>query len=440
MSKYSTEELSAMVEPTRYHRKLFVDEDIFDLEMERIYGRAWIYIGHESQVKNPGDYVTTRIGVKNPVVMVRDGNGKDIHVLHNRCGHKGATVVNRECGNVTRFRCNFHGWTFRTDGKLVGTPHATGYQDCGFDRNNPQYNMPGVSRQGEYRGFIFASLSEEGPELETFLGEVKSSFDNMVERSPEGRLELVGKGFRYVKNSNWKAFMDNLDDAMHPMVTHQSVGEACEDYLREMGEVSDPKLKKIVEILNPFISSYEFFDEMGVTTCAYGNGWTGGESSIHSEYDEIPGYRQLLVEAYGKEKARRILSVNRHNTIVYPCMTLKGAIQNIRVVRPVSVNKSIIESYSFRPVGAPEELLQRNILYSNLVNSPASLVGNDDAEMYERLQLGLQDEAGDWMDTHRYLNRDKEVKPGVFTAPGTSDLSFRNMYKAWKEYMMQEAA
>ena len=299
--------------------------------------------------------------------------------------------------------------------------------------------MARVARQGEYRGFIFASLSSQGPSLDTYLDKVKSSIDNMVERSPVGKLEVVGKGFRYVKNCNWKAFMDNLDDAMHPMVTHQSVGEACSDYLKNIDLEANPELRRAAEIINPFNSSYDFFDNMGVTACRYGHGWTGGKTSIHSDYADIPGYWEVMVESYGEDKAKQILSTNRHNTIVYPSMTVKGPIQNIRIVRPLAVNKSIIEAYSFRPVGAPDKLMQRNILYSNLVNSPASMVGNDDAEMYERLQRGLLTEAQEWIDTHRFLNDDKEVEPGVRIAPGTSDLSFRNMYKAWRDCMSQEA-
>lgn len=433
MTTLSNDDIAGLVEPRRYHRRLFTDRELFDLEMKRIFGRAWIYVAHESQISEPGDYVTTRIGTQ-PVLAVRGADGA-IHVLHNRCGHKGATVVEKECGNARKFRCQYHGWIYNTDGSLFAQPHPAGYKDCGFDRDDPRYGMPRVARQAEYRGFIFASLSADGPDFDAFIREIRSSFDNMIDRSPVGRLELVGKGFRYLKRSNWKAFMDNLDDAMHPMVTHQSVGDACKDYLRDVDLSQDAELNRYLEIINPFNSSYELYDRMGVTACPYGNGWTGGESSIHSDYDEIPGYRALLTDAYGAERADAILSTNRHNTIVYPSMTLKGPIQNIRVVRPVSVDCSIIEAYCFRPVGAPDEVFRRNVIYSNLVNSPASMVGNDDAEMYERLQHGLLTEAEEWIDTSRYFGREEEIRPGVRVAPGTSDLSFRNMYQAWKDYM-----
>ena len=97
----SNEEISRLVRPDGVHKRVYTDPEIFDLEMKRIYGQAWIYIGHDSQVKNPGDYHTTRIGDQD-VVMVR-GAGGDIHVVYNRCPHKGAQVVPGGDGNTGKF-------------------------------------------------------------------------------------------------------------------------------------------------------------------------------------------------------------------------------------------------------------------------------------------------------------------------------------------------
>ncbi|HEY7775282.1 MAG TPA: Rieske 2Fe-2S domain-containing protein, partial [Kineobactrum sp.] len=128
----STQELAGLVEPARLHKRLYLDPDIFELEMERIWGQAWIFIGHESQVPHTGDYFSTNITHKIPVVMVRDKDGK-VHVLHNRCGHKGAKLVESREGNVRgAFRCPYHGWTFRHDGTLLKIPNDKGYDGTGF--------------------------------------------------------------------------------------------------------------------------------------------------------------------------------------------------------------------------------------------------------------------------------------------------------------------
>jgi 2-chlorobenzoate 1,2-dioxygenase len=88
-----------LVEPGRVHRDVYTDLEIFELEMERIFGRAWLYVGHASQVKAPGDYIAADLG-RQGVIMVRHRDGT-IHVLLNRCTHRGAKVVNERSGNAT---------------------------------------------------------------------------------------------------------------------------------------------------------------------------------------------------------------------------------------------------------------------------------------------------------------------------------------------------
>src|SRR4051812_8458136 len=107
---HTAESLRRLVEPGRVHRSLYTDPEIFQLEMDRIFGTAWIYVGHESQVRNAGDYVATRIAQR-PLLLVRDQDGK-IRVLHNQCAPRGAMVVATECGNASEFRCCYHGWTY----------------------------------------------------------------------------------------------------------------------------------------------------------------------------------------------------------------------------------------------------------------------------------------------------------------------------------------
>ena len=120
MPETSIQDLRDMVQPGRVHRKLYTDPEIFELEMARIFGRAWIYVGHDSQVAAPGDYIATRMG-RQPVVMVRHADG-EVHVVHNRCAHRGAMVVGDEAGHVDEFVCCYHGWTYDTDGRLKSVP------------------------------------------------------------------------------------------------------------------------------------------------------------------------------------------------------------------------------------------------------------------------------------------------------------------------------
>src|SRR5262245_6632838 len=149
MQQRSAEDISQLVQPGRVHRKLYTDPEIFELEMQRIFGRAWIYVGHESQVKKPGDYFATRIG-RRPVVMVRDDNG-DLRVIHNHCAHRGARVVATEQGNAPEFTCCYHGWTYHLDGRIKGVPLNHGYPHD-FDAKNPKVAMNAVKRVKSYEG------------------------------------------------------------------------------------------------------------------------------------------------------------------------------------------------------------------------------------------------------------------------------------------------
>jgi hypothetical protein len=174
---------------------------------------------------------------------------------------------------------------------------------------------------------------------------------------------------------------------------------------------------------------------MGLSAFDHGHGYSGGEISIHSAYSDIPEYQTLMEQAYGVERTRAILSMQRHNTVIYPSATIKGAIQTMRIVRPVAVDRTIIESYVFRLKGAPEALLRRSILYSNLINSSANLVGPDDHAIYRRLQRGLMSAGSDWISMHRGLGSERPSNDGGVRAGGTSDMAFRGQFLAWKHMM-----
>ena len=438
-NNYSDEQIADLVRSDKVHRDVYTDPDIFDLEMERIWGRSWVYVGHESQVKEAGDYFATSIG-KQQVILTRHKD-KKVHVLFNRCSHKGAQLIGDTCGHAKQMRCPYHGYVFDTDGALIHIPREEGYEGSDYGKGKAGANMKEVPRVDSYRGLVFACLSEKGPDLKSWLGGAALSIDNMADRSPVGELEIAGGCFRYVHDSNWKMFVENLNDAMHPMVVHQSSAGTAKRIFEDM-DLEKDEVPFELEMLGPFASDYEFFEDMGLTAWDHGHSVTGGEVSIHSAYSAIPGYAEALINAYGEQRTKEILGVNRHNTVVYPSFTLKGVITSIRVVKPIAVNKTVIESWVFKQVGAPEELFHRSITYCNLINSQANLVGPDDQEAYHRMQHGLETkDDNEWVSQHRYLDVEKIDEDGTKSANGTSDMVFRHQFEAWKSYMteMEEA-
>lgn len=422
----------ALVRPDAVHRDVYVNPEIFELEMERLWKRSWVYVGHDSQVPNTGDYYTTELA-RLPVVMVRGQDGA-VRVLMNRCAHKGAKVVGATQGNCRgTFRCPYHGWTFRTDGSLRTIPLKSGYANTSFDGTQSAKGLVALPNVATYRGFVFARLSDDGLPFEEYFGDSLSSIDNMADRSPVGRLEYAGGALRYLHDCNWKMFIENLNDTMHPMVAHESSAGTARDLWR--GQPEDAPKPMVIEQFLPFVSNYEFFEKMGVKIYDHGHSYTGVNFSIHSKYSAIPEYEQAMNAAYGEERAHAILGEARHNTVYYPSLTIKGAIQAIRIVRPIAVDRTLIESHTFRLVGAPDVLLERTLMYSRLINAPTSVVGHDDLHCYRAIQEGLTTQGNDWVSLHRDYREGETGGPHGTAYNGTNEISMRGQFRAWLEGM-----
>lgn len=428
---YTNEQIAALVRDDSVHKSVYTDPALYQLEMERIYGRAWIYVGHDSQVPNPGDFHATRIGDQD-VVMVR-ASDRQVYVLYNRCPHKGAQVVPEGCGNTGKFfRCPYHAWTFKLDGTHLAAPLRAGFEGTCYDPKHPDFSMRKLARVESYRGFVFASQAAEGPALQEFLGGVISSIDNLCDRSPVGEVEVAGGVFRVWQNSNWKVFYENLHDTMHAQVTHESSVVAARDQAKAMGE-----MPLELHIMDGNGEPYEFWEKLDL--CAYDNGHGYMEGIFNpgaAERDPVMrAHADALEAAYGPERTREILGMNRHNTIIYGSGSPHTVFQQFRVIRPVAVDRTMIEIQTFRLKGAPEAVFRRSLMYANVINSPSSNVMADDVELYARCQKGNQTRGGEWVSLHRYVGTDREVEGGMVSTNGTSELPMRNQFRAWKQYM-----
>jgi benzoate/toluate 1,2-dioxygenase alpha subunit len=426
--RHGTAAIRALVRDDAVHRDVYINSELFDLEMERLWRSAWTYIGHDSQVPNAGDFYTANIA-RQPLLMLRGTDGA-VRVLLNRCAHKGSRIVGANSGNCGKLlRCSYHGWTYTLDGSLRTVPVKSGYADTRFSESEAASGLTAVADVAIYRGFVFARLSPSGASFEEYFGDSLSSIDNLADRSPVGRLEVAGAPLRYMHNSNWKMFVENLNDTMHPMVAHESSAGTA----RELWKDQPPEAPKpmVIEQFLPFVSNYDFFDKMGVKIYDNGHSYTGVNFSIHSSYSAIPEYAAQMEAAYGAERARAILGESRHNTVYYPSLTIKGAIQTIRVVRPIAVDRTLIESFTLRLVGAPPALLERSAVYNRVINAPTSVVGHDDLYCYRAIQEGLASNGNEWVNLQRNYS-DREKEGGLLgTHNGTSEVSMRGQFRAW---------
>ena len=428
--------IRTLVKLDQVHRDLYISQALFELEQEHFFANTWNYVGHTSQIANAGDYLTVDIGGR-PLIVVRQPDGS-VKVLMNRCAHKGSKLVTAPCGNTGKhFRCPYHAWTYKTDGALLAIPLKNGYDGTALHECDSSQGLTALQNVRVYRGFVFAKINSVGPDFDAFFGDSLSSIDNMADRSPEGELEIAGGCLRYLHNCNWKMFVENLNDTMHPMVAHESsAGTAKKMWAHEPADKPKPMA---IEQFVPFMSDYAFFDAMGLKVFANGHSYTGVHGSIHSKYSGVPGYEEAMVAAYGQERAQQVLGTSRHNTVYYPNLTVKGAIQAMRVIKPIAVDKTIVESWTFRLKGAPDQLLQRTTMYSRLINSPFSVVGHDDLHAYRSIQEGLHASGNEWVSMHRNFDA-SEVGQAEVIAGGTSEIFMRNQYRAWADFMTMTMA
>src|SRR5947209_14298275 len=348
----ANEQLAMLVQPDRVHRALYTDPAIFELELERIFGRAWLVLGHESQVRAVGDYYTTRMG-REPVIVARHEDGS-VRVLINRCAHRGSMVCAEGRGRVERFVCPYHGWSYDRAGELKAVPFASGYAPGKL----AELRLASAPRVASYRGFIFASLAAGGESLEEFLGPAKASFDDFVDRAPDGELQVAGGVFKHVYAGNWKLMLENHLDGAHPAWVHASSVAVARNAPDPGGErYSDIAVRQMRQNGAPDV----VWEATGIWTTPRGHGYMG---DYHDDDRLVVGlgnpvfdaYRAQLIERLGEEEADRILRVTLWNTIIYPNCSFMSQFRQLRIIHPLAVDRSVVYTYSFRMPKAPGQM------------------------------------------------------------------------------------
>jgi len=434
MGAFDRERLAMLVQPDRVHRSVYSDPAIFELEMERIFGRAWLILGHASQTRAAGDYFTTRMG-REPVIVVRHEDGS-VRVLINRCAHRGSMVCAEGRGNAERFVCPYHGWSYDRAGRLHAMPFESGYAG-----KSGELGLRPVPRVALYRGFIFASLAESGPDLEEFLGPARASFDDLVDRAPGGELEVAGGVFKHAYNGNWKLMLENHLDGAHPAWVHAS-SVAVARSAPDPGAPGEEHYYDIaVRQMRQNGAPDTVWEAVGVWTTPFGHGYLG---DYHNDDRLVVGlgnpvfaeYHRTLAAKVGEAEAKRILGVTLWNTIVYPNCSFMSQFRQLRIVHPLAVDRSVVYTYSLRMKQAPPQMFRDTVAFSNVVNGTASWVLTDDLEVYERVQRGFSSGAVEWLNIGRGHGRDVDEANGTRRGgTGTSEVYIRAQMRAWLDYM-----
>ena len=202
-------------------RELFVNDDIYHEEQERVFARAWLFIGHESQVPKAGDFVLSKMGEES-VILVRDRHDK-LHVFLNTCRHRGMKVCRYDEGNTKVFTCPYHAWSYGTDGKLVGVQDFKDAYAGGFNRDD--WGLVEVAHMANFRGTIWATWDRNAPAFEDYLGDARFGLENAIcpWDGGDGEVELLGSTQRWIIPSNWKFVAENFAGDVAHGISHRSV-------------------------------------------------------------------------------------------------------------------------------------------------------------------------------------------------------------------------
>lgn len=422
--------LDDLVRGDRVHRSVYTDPEIFRLERERIFNRVWLFVGHESQAPRAGDFFTAEVAGQ-PVLAVRD-EGR-IKVFFNRCSHRGAKVCQVERGNARRFVCPYHGWAFTPAGDLIGLPLERGFPPS-FMAERARLGLQPLARVEVYRGFVFASLSPTGPDLKQYLGPIADIIDNLVDRAPDGEVEIAGGVQRHFFRGNWKLQMENIQDYAHPAYAHASSIDAGNASARD----ADAEFRQ-QDIMSANGADNDWIERAGCTAYPGGHSFVGAlpvQNYVRPAAAEA--YRAALDARVGPARADEILGVHRHIAVIWPTLAVHAFFRQVKVIEPIAPDLTRVSVWCLKLKGAPDEYHRATVSFLNSTNSAGSLILVDDLILFERAQAALA--AGpEWVVLANGLDKDRPNPGGGWTGPGYSELPMRNQYAAWKRLMIEEA-
>ena len=400
-------------------RRIFADRGIYDLELERIFARCWLFVGHESQLPNPGDFITTYMG-EDPIIVSRDGDGR-LGAFINMCRHRGNRVCRVDRGNVQYFTCAYHGWVYNNAGKLVSVPS---WKESYFEELElSQWGLVPVAQLDTYKGLIFATFDAAAPTLLEYLGDMAWYLDLMFDRR-EGGVELIGGAHRWVLESNWKVSAENfVGDMYHAYPSHQSAIKA--------GWNSGDETE------GPIFQGYQVSPGNG-----HGLGifyfLEGEEVWSRGNYPDDREYAKAIVEEVearlGRVRARKIRP--NHGTVFPNLSFLPNG--TLRIWHPRGPEKMEIWVWTFVDKAAPPEVKEAQWINITQTFSTAGTWEQDDMDNWMQATRSGRGGASRRIPANFQMGMGHETTHPDF--PGRvgefySDINQRSMYERWAKLM-----
>ncbi|MGK2940102.1 MAG: aromatic ring-hydroxylating oxygenase subunit alpha [Immundisolibacter sp.] len=360
------------------HRDVYRDPALFELEMRHVFEASWVFLAHETQIPQPLDYLASYVG-RQPVLLQRDDRGQ-LGAFLNVCPHKGAQVCQNESGNRKFHVCPYHGWTFNSRGECVLVKdRAQGAYPSHFEQANTR--LPPLARFDNYRGFLFGSINPDVPPLKEHLAGISTFLDMIVDQSQHGTEVIPGRSY-YTYDANWKMQLENCLDAYHLTSTHPSFMNIAASRASGGGQFRNID---IADFVDPAIPS-------GSYTFKHGHAAIWIETA-HPEIRPLYHQYDALVKRVGKVRADLMLKTV--NFTVFPNLQFScNACIQMRVMRPLAVDRTEMRSFCLGPKGEPKDLRKLRIHQFEDFFNPTGLATPDDSRVYESCQAGFAARGG----------------------------------------------
>ncbi|EKF25789.1 rieske domain protein [Mycolicibacterium hassiacum DSM 44199] len=395
----------------RVHRAAMTSEAVYRAEIERVFGRSWLYLGHESEIPNPGDFVRRPLAGR-PVFMVRSVTTGQINVFHNSCTHRGALVCRQDSGNAKVFSCFYHAWSFDTDGRLRGVPDREAYASgLNFD----ELGLAKVPRVESYRGFVFASFDPDIVDLPTYLAGAKDYLDLVIDGCG-GEAEITRGTNEYSFAANWKLLVENSVDGYHAQSTHDTYFK----YLVSLGTDLQGGVDGRAITLGNGHAVIQY-------TAPWGRPVAKWEPLFGEDArEEIARIRADLVHRYGDERARLIAETNR-NLLIYPNLIVNDIMAvTVRTLYPAGPDRVDVTAWQLAPRNELRGLRDRRTDSFLTFLGPGGFATPDDIEALESCQQGFAGGGVEWNDISRGMGR----------GPMANDEEqMREFWRRWQQQM-----
>jgi len=433
------------------------DPELYELEMERIFGRIWNLLGHESEIPNSGDFMVRDMG-SDSVLVTRDKEGQ-VHVLLNVCAHRGMRVSTVDAGNTQVHTCIYHGWAFRPNGNFLGAPVE---RECmhGKMMTKEQLGLK-KARVTLYGGLIFATWNIEGPSFEEFLGDTKWYYDILFKRSDKG-MEVLGPPQRFTVRANWKAAGEqSAADGFHTLMLHRWLGEVG-NYSKknEDGSGADLSAEMVgVEISSPHGHALRCID-LGRKIRRL-TGLDPDKLSIDEKLNALPPAGVTLEMV---PQLKRNLSEDQLKVMTSMPPQVGGIFPNVlfgfvyipqadgtvvgsmtmHAYVPKGPDKLEFVNWIFAEKDASPELREKMLRQTIQLFGTSGMVEQDDSDTWPHMTLSAKGAMGRKM-TMKYQAMFETGKPAGWPGPGivnegfTKDDTQWHWWMHWRELMSAEA-